>query len=217
MIPGGIASLSCETLPNSMKRTWINKHPDWCKSTRAACTSLGDNNTLHVVMFWFSCHACRALLMQWQVECLQSETWTGFFRTWTSTASGLSSLEISWVIQKTHSCNIQAYHSEYNTHEINQLSLLSEEDMRTDPLVCVVCFRRTVSRLSFWLSLLSTSSQSSWCLSTATSWSPTMTRNTLNDRSLPGAQVYSREPKNKIIWNIYLHRKTLLQSVMQWF
>lgn len=56
-------------------------------------------------------------------------------------------------------------------------------------LVYVACFRRTVSRLSFWLLLLSTSSPSSWCLNTETSWSPTMTRNTLSVRSPPGAQV----------------------------
>lgn len=53
-------------------------------------------------MVFIFLHARRVLLMQWQVECLQSETWTGFFRTWTLTASGLSSSEISWVIQKTH-------------------------------------------------------------------------------------------------------------------
>lgn len=56
-------------------------------------------------------------------------------------------------------------------------------------LVYVICFRRTVSRLSFWLLLLFTSSPSSWCPNTETSWSPTMTRNTLSVRSPPGAQV----------------------------
>lgn len=80
----------------------------------------------------------------------------------------------------------------------------------------VVCSRRTVSRLSFWLLLLFTSSQSSWCPSTATSWSPTMTRNTLNGPSQPGAQVYKCKQKKNIFSEICPLKKKKCVLLNEW-
>lgn len=141
-------------------------------------------------VMWELCdfHVYRVPLMQWQVEFLQSETLTDCFRTWTLTASGLLFSEILWVLIKTASQILHVCNSIVGVQEKYHCFV---EKTHTDCLVYVVCFRRTVSRLSFWLLLWSTSSQSSWCPSTATSWSPTMTRNILSDRSLPEAQVHS--------------------------
>lgn len=128
-------------------------------------------------------HTCRVRLMQWQVDCLQWEIWTGFFRTWTSTASGLLSSEILWV--------------EHKSRPRAAFSNLTQDPGR---LVDFVCFRRTVSRLSFWLLPSFTSSLSSWCPSIATSWSPTMTRNTRSGHSRPGAQVSIRKRREPLLW-----------------
>lgn len=99
--------------------------------------------------------------------------------------------------QPPQSCRLQRYREWQSNHEPptpHMLSLLSDGGIHTHTgrLVCVVCSRRTVNRLSFWLWPSSTSSRCSWCPSTATSWNPTTTRSTTSARSPPGAQVYSR-------------------------
>lgn len=90
--------------------------------------------------------------------------------------------------------------------------MLFDEVTQTGCLVYVVCFRRTVSRLSFWLWQWSTSSQSSWCPSTVTFWSLTMTRNTLSVPSLLGVQVTS-----KFSFSVLLCELTILLTFLHYY